>query len=202
MDTTDILKSLEDPKPAPEQPKIQLDLAQLQGALILIQDAMATQQRQIAELNKTVGVISKTLDNNNSDTIKMLDGIPNRINNVYSKAVSTLCQVVEQKTAADNSSAESVKMATKELQNAQIALKSTSHGVTKASETIRQLFDANKDYALTLYIEHCLHYVFLILFTVWLVYGQYKPWGNFVMIGSTLLIVSCALLSKMFLRRE
>lgn len=202
MDTTDILKSLEDPNPAPEQPKIQLDLAQLQGALILIQDALTAQQRQICELNKTVGVISKSLNMNHSDITKVLDGMPNRINNVYSKAVSTLCQVIEQKTAADNGSAESVTMATKELQNAQVALKSTSHSVTKASETIRQLLDANEEYALTLYIEHCLHYVFLILFSVWLVYGQYKPWGNFVMIGATLLIISCALLSKTFLKRK
>lgn len=200
MDTSEILQSLEDPKPVPEQPKIQLDLAQLQGALILIQDAMATQQRQIAELNKTVGVIAKSLDKNHSDMNKMLDGMPTRINNVYSKAVSTLCQVIEQKTAADNGSAESVTMATKELQNAQVALKSTSHSVTKASETIRKLFDANKDYAITLYIEHCLHYVFLILFTVWLVYGQYKPWGNYFMIGSTFIVIASALLSKSYLK--
>ena len=49
MDTSEILKELEGQESVPEQSKVQLDLSQLQGALILIQDTLANQQKLIID---------------------------------------------------------------------------------------------------------------------------------------------------------
>lgn len=201
MKTEDLLKELENEQ-STENPSQQMDITQLQGALILMQGNLAEQQRQIAELSKTVTAMNNSLDKNYSVIIKTLDELPNRINHTYSNSVSTLCSTIRDKTATDNRSIEAIIKATQALDDIQSTLKSTTHKISKSTESVQHILNAYNTHDKKLSIERSLHYLFLLLFAIWLAYGRFKPMGNELMLVATIIIILFAFLSKIFIKEE
>lgn len=198
MDTSEILKSLEDPEPVPEQPKIQLDLSQLQGALILIQDNLATQQKMIAELVNTTNSIKDSTYISNRDINNKIDGLPNKLNNTYSQAVSTLSRTMQDKLDNDNRISSAIINANDDLLVAQTDIESATNELLQAADKIGDTLAAIKMLAHKLSVERYLHYGFLILFTFWLAYARFTSWGDAFMVLSTASIVIGAIFSQFY----
>lgn len=185
MDTSEILKSLEDPEPVPEQPKIQLDLTQLQGALILIQDNLATQQKMIAELVKTTNSINDSSLNGHRNINAKVDALPNKLNDTYSEAVLVLTRTINEKLDIDNRMTTSMISAKDALINIQADLKSEANKVSKAANDVGDILDNTNKIARKLSLDQYLHYIFIAVFSIWLAYARFTDWGNSFMMYST-----------------
>lgn len=198
MDTSEILKSLEDPEPVPEQPKIQLDLAQLQGALILIQDNLATQQKMIAELVNTINSIKDSAYISHRDINNKIDGLPNKLNNTYSHAVSALSRTMQDKLDNDNRISSAIIHAHDDLVTAQADIESATNDLSKAADKVGDTLATTKVLARNLSFDRYLHYGFLALFTLWLAYARFTSWGDAFMVLSTASIVIGAIFSRFY----
>lgn len=198
MDTSEILKSLEEPEPVPEQSKIQLDLSQLQGALILIQDTLANQQKIIIDLTRTTNGISNSASAAHRDLHGKLDSLPKKLDKAYSEAVCTLSRTMQDKLDNDNRISSAIINAKEDLLVAQTDIESATNELLQAADKIGDTLAATKMLAHKLSVERYLHYGFLILFTFWLAYARFTSWGDAFMVLSTASIVIGAIFSRIY----
>ena len=198
MDTSEILKSLEEPEPVPEQSKIQLDLSQLQGALILIQDNLANQQKAIIDLARTTNGISNSASAAHRDLNSKLDGLPTKLDKAYSEAVCTLSRTMQDKLDNDNRISSAIINAKDDLLVAQTDIESATNELLKAADKVEDTLATTKVLTRKLSIDRYLHYGFLVLFTFWLAYARITPWGDAFMVLSTASIVIGAILSRFY----
>lgn len=198
MDTSEILKSLEEPEPVPEQSKIQLDLSQLQGALILIQDTLANQQKIIIDLTRTTNGISNSASAAHRDLHSKLDSLPKKLDKAYSEAVCTLSRTMQDKLDNDNRISSAIINAKEDLLVAQTDIESATNELLQAADKIGDTLAATKMLAHKLSVERYLHYGFLILFTFWLAYARFTSWGDAFMVLSTASIVIGAIFSRIY----
>ena len=198
MDTSEILKELEGQESVPEQPKIQLDLSQLQGALILIQDTLANQQKIIIDLTRTTNGISNSASAAHRDLNSKLDGLPKKLDKAYSEAVCTLSRTMQDKLDNDNRISSAIINAKDDLLVAQTDIESATNELLQAADKIGDTLAATKMLAHKLSVERSLHYGFLILFTFWLAYARFTSWGDAFMVLSTASIVIGAIFSRFY----
>ena len=198
MDTSEILKELEGQESVPEQPKIQLDLSQLQGALILIQDTLANQQKIIIDLTRTTNGISNSASAAHRDLNSKLDGLPKKLDKAYSEAVCTLSRTMQDKLDNDNRISSAIINAKDDLLVAQTDIESATNELLQAADKIGDTLAATKMLAHKLSVERYLHYGFLILFTFWLAYARFTSWGDAFMVLSTASIVIGAIFSRFY----
>lgn len=200
MDTSEILKELEAPESVPEQPKIQLDISQLQGALILIQDHLANQQKMITELVKTTNSIKDSMTQSHKDLSNNLDSLPGRLNNTYSHAVSALAKTMEDKINNDNSVADTITSAKNQLTETQAGMSIAANKVSTAAKKVEAILDTTDKLARKISIDRTLNYIFLITFVIWLAKIRYTNWGNEFMTVSTAVLVISSIFSKFLLK--
>lgn len=198
MDTSDILKELEGSESLPEQPKIQLDLSQLQGALILIQDNLATQQKIIAELVRTTNSIKDSAYISHRDLNNKIDSLPNKLDSAYSEAVCALSRTMQDKLDNDNCISSAIINAKDDLLVAQTDIESATNALLQAADKTGDTLTTTKVLAYKLSIDRYLHYGFLVLFTFWLAYARITPWGDAFMVLSTASIVIGAIFSQFY----
>ena len=144
MDTSEILKELEGQESVPEQPKIQLDLSQLQGALILIQDTLANQQKIIIDLTRTTNGISNSASAAHRDLNSKLDGLPKKLDKAYSEAVCTLSRTMQDKLDNDNRISSAIINAKDDLLVAQTDIESATNELLQAADKIGGTLAATK----------------------------------------------------------
>lgn len=196
MDTSQILKELEEPEAIPEQAKVNMDLSQLQGALILIQDALANQQKIIIELSRTTNGISNSASAAHRDLINKLDCLPNKLDKTYSDAVSSLSQIMKDKIDNDNRMAVTITSAKNELTETQVGLKSAVDKVSNAAKKVEDILDTTDKLAKKVSLDRCLSYIFLIAFVIWLAHLRFTNWGNEFMTISTAIIVIASIFAR------
>lgn len=196
MDTSQILKELEEPEAMPEQAKVNMDLSQLQGALILIQDALANQQKIIIELSRTTNGISNSASAAHRDLINKLDCLPNKLDKTYSDAFSILSQIMKDKIDNDNRMAVTITSAKNELTETQAGLKSAVDKVSNAAKKVEDILDTTDKLAKKVSLDRCLSYIFLITFVIWLAHLRFTNWGNEFMTISTAIIVIASIFAK------
>ena len=198
MDTSEILKSLEDPEPVPEQPKIQLDLSQLQGALILIQDNLATQQKMIAELVNTTNSIKDSTYISHRDLNNKIDTLPNKLDSAYSEAVCALSRTMQEKLDNENRISSAIINAKDDLLVSQTDIESATNALLQAADKTGDTLTTTKVLAYKLSVDSYLHYGFYVLFTFSLAIARSTSWGDVFMVLATASIVIGAILSRYY----
>ena len=183
MKTEDLLKELENEQSA-EEPSQQMDITQLQGALILIQDHLANQQKAIIDLTRTTNGISNSAGAAHRDLNNKLDMLPNKVNNAYSQAVSALSKTMQDKVAYDNRIANSITDTTEKLMSIQNSLNEAVRAVSQAAKSVNSTLDTTTNLYKRIYIDQWMHYIFLVAFVIWLAYARYQSWGNEFLISS------------------
>ena len=183
MKTEDLLKELENEQSA-EEPAQQMDITQLQGALILIQDHLANQQKMVLDLNRAINGISNSSSVAHRDLNNKLDALPNKLNDTYSLAVSALSKTMQAKVDNDNRIVSSVTNATDKLISIQTSLDQSMRAVSKAAKSVDSALDKTTNLYQRLYIDQWMHYIFLVAFVIWLAYGRHQSWGNEFLISA------------------
>ena len=192
------MKDLEEPEAVPEQSKIPLDLSQLQGVLILIQNNLLNQQKLISELLTTTNNIKDSMDKSHRDVSNNLNGLPNKLNDTYSTAVSVLVRTMQDKLDNDNRISSAIIHAHDDLVTAQADIESATNDLSKAADKVGDTLATTKVLARNLSFDRYLHYGFLALFTFWLAYAKCTPWGDAFMVLSTASIVIGAIFSRFY----
>ena len=183
MKTEDLLKELENEQSA-EEPSQQMDITQLQGALILIQDHLANQQKAIIDLTRTTNGISNSADAAHRDLYNKLDMLPNKVNDAYSQAISALSKTMQDKVAYDNRMANSITDTTEKLMSIQNSLNEAVRAVSQAAKSVNSTLDTTTNLYKRIYIDQWMHYIFLVAFVIWLAYARYHSWGNEFLISA------------------
>ncbi|MGM9561308.1 MAG: hypothetical protein ACI3WT_03550 [Phascolarctobacterium sp.] len=183
MKTEDLLKELENEQFA-EEPSQQMDITQLQGALILIQDHLANQQKAIVDLARTTNGISNSASAAHRDLNNKLDMLPDKVNDTYSKAVSALSKTMQDKVAYDNRIANSITDTTEKLITIQNSLNEAVCAVSKAAKSVDSALNTTTNLYQRIYIDQWMHYIFLVAFVIWLAYARYQSWGNEFLISA------------------
>lgn len=183
MKTEDLLKELENEQSA-EEPSQQMDITQLQGALILIQDHLANQQKAIVDLARTTNGISNSASAAHRDLNNKLDMLPDKVNDTYSKAVSALSKTMQDKVAYDNRIANSITDTTEKLITIQNSLNEAVCAVSKAAKSVDSALNTTTNLYQRIYIDQWMHYIFLVAFVIWLAYARYQSWGNEFLISA------------------
>lgn len=183
MKTEDLLKELENEQSA-EEPAQQMDITQLQGALILIQDHLANQQKAIIDLARTTNGISNSSSVAHRDLNNKLDALPNKLNDTYSLAVSALSKTMQDKVAYDNRIASSITDTTEKLISIQNSLNEAVRAVSQAAKSVNSALDTTTNLYQRIYIDQWMHYIFLVAFVIWLAYARYQSWGNEFLISA------------------
>lgn len=190
MDTSEILKELEGQESVPEQSKVQLDLSQLQGALILIQDTLANQQKLIIDLSRTTKGMNDSNHVAHRDLNNKIDTLPNSVNDTYSKAVCALTKATQDKLDNDNRIASSIINAQDTLLSIHEDLDEAVCTVLKAAKSVDSALDTTTNLYQRIYIDQWTHYLFLFVFVLWLAYARYQSWGNnFLILGVAVIII-------------
>lgn len=189
MKTEDLLKELENEQSA-EEPSQQMDITQLQGALILIQDHLANQQKSIIDLAQTTNGISNSASAAHRDLNNKLDMLPKKVNDAYSQAVSALSKTMQDKVAYDNRIASSITDTTEKLISIQNSLNEAVRAVSQAAKSVNSALDTTTNLYKRIYIDQWTHYLFLFVFVLWLAYARYQSWGNnFLILGVAVIII-------------
>ena len=195
MKTEDLLKELENEQSA-EEPSQQMDITQLQGALILIQDHLANQQKIILDLSRSINGISNSASVAHRDLNNKIDGLPNKVNNTYSQAVSALAKTMEDKINNDNSMADTITSAKNQLIETQAGLTIAANKVSTAAKKVEDILNTTDELARKISIDRTINYVFLFTFVIWLAKIRYTNWGNEFMTASTAILVTLSIFSK------
>lgn len=189
MKTEDLLKELENEQSA-EEPSQQMDITQLQGALILIQDHLANQQKTILDLNRAINGISNSSSVAHRELNNKLDMLPNKVNDAYSQAISALSKTMQDKVAYDNRIANSITDTTEKLMSIQNSLNEAVRAVSQAAKSVNSTLDTTTNLYQRIYIDQWTHYLFLFVFVLWLAYARYQSWGNnFLILGVAVIII-------------
>ena len=197
MKTEDLLKELENEQSA-DEPSQQMDITQLQGALILIQDHLANQQKIILDLSRSINGISDSASVAHRDLNNKIDGLPNKINDTYSKAVCALTKATQDKLDNDNRITGAIISAKDKLNEAQAELKSATNKGYTAADKGENILLTTDELAKKITIDRFLHYTFLLLFAFWLAYARFKNWGTVFMMVSTISIILGSIFSRFF----